>query len=95
VTVEPRAPSGEPSADVVTLSGSSGSAFGAPFGGPLFVLVLVVPGVMLLLSLMPTHTAAAAGAVGRVVIQGRVMLAALALAIWLGVLVSMLFGGSV
>ena len=59
------------------------------------VLVLAVPGTMLLLSLVPEHTARAAGVVGRVVLQGRVVLAAVALAIWLGVFVSMFLGGQV
>ncbi|MDH4176866.1 MAG: hypothetical protein OEV72_04745 [Thermoleophilia bacterium] len=54
-----------------------------------------IPALMLLVAMMPTHTVAAAGVVGRAVIHGRVVLAALALAIWLGVFVSMLLGGQV
>jgi len=57
--------------------------------------VIGIPALMLLVAMMPTHTVAAAGVVGRAVIHGRVVLAALALAIWLGVFVSMLLGGQV
>ncbi len=58
-------------------------------------MLLAGPALMLLVSMTPERTAFAAGAVGRAVIHGRVVLAALALAIWLGVFVSLLLGGQV
>ncbi len=92
---DPRATADDPSTVVVPLSGSSGSAGSEGLGGPLLVLVLALPALMLLVSMMPTHTMAAAGVVGRAVVHGRVVLAALALAVWLGVFVSLLLGGQV
>ena len=71
----------------------AGGEDGGGFSSLVFVLIVAVPGTMLLLSLVPAHTARAAGAAGRVVVQSRVVLAALALAIWLGVFVSMFLGG--
>lgn len=66
---------------------------GGGFSPLALILVVAVPGAMLLLSLVPEHTARAAGAAGSIVLHGRVVLAAVALAIWLGVFVSMFFGG--
>jgi hypothetical protein len=71
----------------------TGGEDGGGFSSLALILVLAVPGAMLLLSLLPDHTARAAGVLGRAVIHGRVVLAALALAIWLGVFVSMFLGG--
>lgn len=63
------------------------------FSSLMLILVIAVPGTMLLLSMLPEHTARAAGAIGQAVAQGRVVLVAVALAIWLGVFVSMFLGG--
>lgn len=66
---------------------------GDDFGSLALILIVAVPGTLLLLSLLPEHATRAAGAVGRLVVESRVVFAALALAIWLGVVVSVFFGG--
>lgn len=81
------APSAGPAAANATGSGGPGSL-------ALF-LVIVVPGALLLLALVPEHRAAAAGDAGRMIVQGRVAFAAVGLAIWLGVFISMYLGGGV
>ncbi len=80
---------------VIPAAAAPGGDEGGGLGSLALVLVLVIPGAMLLLSLVPEHTARAAGAIGEVVLHGRVLLAAVALAIWLGVFVSMFLGGQV
>lgn len=50
---------------------------------------------MLLLATLPEQATRAAGALGELIVHSRVLLAAAALAIWLGVFVSLLLGGQV
>jgi hypothetical protein len=62
-------------------------------GTPLAVLV-AGPALMLLLAMLPAHALSAAGGIGRALGRGRVLLATMALAIWLGVFVSLLLGSA-
>jgi hypothetical protein len=63
-------------------------------GTLVLVLVLGVPGAMLLLAMLPEHAVRAAGSAGRLVAHSRVLLAAVAFAIWIGVVISFVLGGS-